>query len=63
MASNPWTPGRGVLKCPECGSKVTPNKGWARMFYDGYCNYCDKPVVNARHVEIRKANKVREPEE
>ena len=51
------------LKCPICEREIRPNKGWAKMFYDGYCNYCDKPVVNARHVNIRKAHKSGMPEE
>lgn len=32
------------MRCPECGREMRPNKGWAAMFYDGYCNYCDMPV-------------------
>ena len=32
------------MLCPECGRKLTPNKGWAAQFYDGYCNCCDMPV-------------------
>lgn len=36
-----------VLLCPVCGRKLTPNKGWAAQFYDGYCNYCDMPVEDA----------------
>ena len=33
-----------VLLCPVCGHRLTPNKGWAAQFYEGYCNYCDSPV-------------------
>ena len=29
---------------PVCGRELRPNKGWAAMFYDGYCNTCDMPV-------------------
>lgn len=36
-----------VLLCPICGHRLTPNKGWAARFYDGYCNYCDMPVDDA----------------
>ncbi len=32
------------MTCPVCGGKLRPNKGWASMFYDGYCNTCDMPV-------------------
>ena len=34
------------MTCPVCGEKLRPNKGWAAMFYDGYCNTCDMPVDN-----------------
>ena len=33
-----------VLLCPVCGHRLTPNKGWAVQFYDGYCNRCDMAV-------------------
>lgn len=33
-----------VLLCPVCGHRLTPNKGWAAQFYDGYCNRCDMAV-------------------
>lgn len=36
-----------VLLCPVCGRRLTPNKGWAEQFYDGYCNYCNMPVEDA----------------
>jgi len=36
-----------VLLCPVCGGRLTPNKGWAAQFYDGYCNCCDMPVEDA----------------
>ncbi len=32
------------LVCPECGNEVRSNKGWAAMFYAGYCNHCDMPI-------------------
>lgn len=32
------------MLCPNCGKKLSPNKGWAAKFYDGYCNHCDMPV-------------------
>lgn len=32
------------MTCPVCGGELRPNKGWASMFYDGYCNTCDMPV-------------------
>ena len=34
------------MLCPECGSEIRPNKGWAAQFYDGYCNQCYMPVGN-----------------
>lgn len=37
------------LVCPECGNEVRRNKGWAAMFYEGYCNHCDMPVREAIH--------------
>lgn len=39
------------MKCPFCGKKLRPNKGWAAMFYDGYCNTCDIPVENGIPIE------------
>lgn len=33
-----------MMKCPICGNILRPNKGWAAMFYDGYCNTCDMPI-------------------
>lgn len=32
------------MLCPNCGSKLRPNKGRAGRFYDGYCNECDMPI-------------------
>lgn len=32
------------MKCPICGNKLNPNKGWANEFYAGYCNHCDMPI-------------------
>lgn len=32
------------MLCPHCGSKIRPNKGWAALFYDGYCNFCDMNI-------------------
>ncbi len=30
--------------CPMCGHSLRSNKGWAALFYEGYCNTCDTPV-------------------
>ena len=32
------------MLCPRYGNHISPNKGWAAQFYDGYCNYCDMPI-------------------
>ena len=63
MTDNPRVQGISVQKCPACGREVRANMGWARMFYDGYCNYCDQPVVNGMHVNIRRTHKTGQPEE
>lgn len=34
------------MRCPICGNIISPNKGWAGQFYDGYCNHCDMPIEN-----------------
>ncbi len=39
------------MTCPVCGEVLRPNKGWAAMFYDGYCNTCDMPVENGEEGE------------
>ena len=43
------------MLCPHCGSKIRPNKGWAAMFYAGYCKTCDMPVENG----IQEAEEIR----
>lgn len=32
------------MTCPYCGTVLRPHKGWARMFYDGYCSKCDQLI-------------------
>lgn len=32
------------MRCPYCGREIRENKGWAAMWYDGYCSFCDRPV-------------------
>lgn len=32
------------MRCPYCGREIRENKGWAAMWYDGYCSYCDRPI-------------------
>lgn len=39
------------MRCPDCGRPLRPNKGWAAMFYDGYCSFCDMPVEDGICVE------------
>jgi hypothetical protein len=41
-----------------CGEKLRPNKGWAAMFYDGYCNTCDMPVENGEEDEDCEENQI-----
>lgn len=43
---------------PVCGEKLRPNKGWAAMFYDGYCNTCDMPVENGEEDEDCEENQI-----
>ena len=50
MRKNP-----AVLLCPVCGHRLTPNKGWAAQFYDGYCNRCDMPIeTGIEHRAVRQ---------
>lgn len=39
------------MTCPVCGGELRPNKGWAAMFYDGYCNTCDILVEDGEEGE------------
>lgn len=50
---------QAVLLCPVCGCRLTPNKGWAAQFYDGYCNHCDVPVETGIEYRAVRQNKVK----